>query len=424
MDFFAQIDADGLPRLSYPGVRRARGLKAALFRQYLKRFNDRLKAFKALALVNDLPVYDLTQAPLYSEANQRVLEMGAGFQLLGKPARPISAVISVTHACDCDCTHCSARDFMKAGDKALSHEELIDAIDQVLEMGAASIVLTGGEPTLNKRLLDLVAHVPQERAAVAMFTNGARLDRQLADELRSAGLNAALISLDAAEAEAHDSYRRRPGAFDQALRAVENLQQAGSLVGIATYVSHEGLHAGHFDQMLELTERVEAHQLFLFDAVPIGAMRDEHERHLLTTADRDAIRRRTMEINATPGGPGVMGQSWINSPDGFGCFAGFYQLYMTASGEVCPCDFTPISFGNVREEPLETIWQRMRGSEEWGTRSHHCRMQDLCFRAGSVDLIPDGTPLPIRYDQLETLRDQARRDGSDATTSQKRRNVG
>ncbi|MFH1808593.1 MAG: radical SAM protein [Pseudomonadota bacterium] len=407
MDFFAQLDQQTLPELHYPGVQRAHGLKAALFREYLKRFNNKLASFKPLALVNGLPAYDLTQAPLYSEANQRVLEMGASFHLLKRPARPISAVIAITHACHCDCMHCSARDYMKSGRKALRHEQLIDLFDQALAMGAASIVLTGGEPTLYPRLLDLVAHVPRDKAAVSMFTNGARLDRAFAGELRAAGLNAALVSVDGPDPESHDRYRRHPGSFAETTRAIEALLEAGSLVGISSYVSHEGVSAGLFDRMLQLTTERGAHQLFLFDAVPSGAMRDDELRHLLTLQDRDYLRRRTMEVNATPGGPGVMGQSWINSPDGFGCFAGFYQCYVSASGDVCPCDFTPVTFGNLADERLETIWDRMRGSDEWGQQARHCRMQDACFRARSVDLVPPGEPLPVRWERLLELREKS-----------------
>jgi MoaA/NifB/PqqE/SkfB family radical SAM enzyme len=99
-----------------------------------------------------------------------------------------------------------------------------------------------------------------------------------------------------------------------------------------------------------------------------------------------------------------MGQSWVNSPEGFGCFAGFYQIYVNAQGYVCPCDFTPIHFGNVREEPLQVIFDRLRASEDWGQRFMDCRMQDDCFRERTVDLVPEGTPWPVSYETILELR--------------------
>jgi radical SAM protein with 4Fe4S-binding SPASM domain len=34
-------------------------------------------------------------------------------------------------------------------------------------------------------------------------------------------------------------------------------------------------------------------------------------------------------------------------------------MFIDYNGQVCPCDFTPMSFGCVKEQPLEEIWQRM-----------------------------------------------------------------
>ena len=147
----------------------------------------------------------------------------------------------------------------------------------------------------------------------------------------------------------------------------------------------------------------------MFDAVPTGAFLNERDL-VLSPDDRAAIRELVKAQNASPTGPAVMGQSWVNSPEGFGCFAGFYQLYVSANGDVAPCDFTPISFGNVRDEPLGKIWRRMRDSEEWGSRHNECRMQDPEFRRNTVDLVPEGTPWPVPYEALVELR--AARDGA------------
>ena len=42
-----------------------------------------------------------------------------------------------------------------------------------------------------------------------------------------------------------------------------------------------------------------------------------------------------------------------------GCGAGCTRLHVTALGHVTPCDFSSISFGNIQQENIETIWKRM-----------------------------------------------------------------
>ncbi len=50
----------------------------------------------------------------------------------------------------------------------------------------------------------------------------------------------------------------------------------------------------------------------------------------------------------------------FEGPDHFGCNAGTKMIYIDAFGEVSPCVFAPMSFGNVRERPLAEIWSDMR----------------------------------------------------------------
>jgi MoaA/NifB/PqqE/SkfB family radical SAM enzyme len=52
--------------------------------------------------------------------------------------------------------------------------------------------------------------------------------------------------------------------------------------------------------------------------------------------------------------------SWLESPDCLGCQAGFSFWYLSAGGDVFPCDFVPLSFGNLRELGFEEIRRRMQ----------------------------------------------------------------
>ena len=321
MDFFEQLKRTDLPAVQIPGIQRTRSFTDRVLNQYLRLFAHRLKPIKPLAMINgDMPVYDLTQPPLYSQAGARLLRTGFEHQVLKREPRPITMVIMLTKACDMHCRHCSAREYMRPGVESMDYEEICDLLDQFIELGGTSVVISGGEPTLHPRLMDVVARVPIDKAVVAMFTNGSRLDATMAAELRSAGLYAALVSLDSSVPEEHDDRRQRKGAYAQALRAVDAVLESGMLGGISTYMSRPDLERGGFDAMMRVAEDTGVHQIFIFDTVPTGALLKEREL-LLTPAHRAQLRDLVKEYNATPSGPAIMGQSWVNSSEGVGCFA-------------------------------------------------------------------------------------------------------
>ncbi len=403
MDFFEHLQRDDLPQVVHPTLARDRSLTSRAVMPITRLFRRRLEPLKPLALVNGMVAYDLTQPPLESLPSMRIMRTAFKHRFLRAEARPISMVLMTTAACNMRCRHCSAQRTMRRGGDALSYEEICDVIDQFIELGGASVVFSGGEPTLHPRLLDLVAHVPADKAISTMFTNGSRIDRAYADELRSAGMFSALVSIDSYDEAAHDSGRQSEGAYRQGLRAAEQVRESGMLAGLSSYMSRQDLLAGGFQKLTRVAEDVGVHQLFLFDAVPTGALLHETEM-ILAPGDRARLRDLVSSYNGLPYGPGVMGQSWVNSAQGCGCFAGFYQAYLTADGELTPCDFTPISFGNVRQHSLHELWRRMRASPEWKVRFGECRMQDPEFRKNSIEPIPDDEPLPVRYERLQELR--------------------
>ncbi len=400
--FFEHLERPDLPRIEHSLVRRATGFVDRLLGGYVSLFNERLKPMKPVALVNGMAAYDLTQPPMGSEPGGRVLRNGFEYVVLKREPRPINMVLMVNSACNMACAHCSARTYLKSGRPSLSFEEIRSVIDQFLELGGASFILSGGEPTLHPRVLDIIDHVDKSKSVVSMFTNGSRLS-EMAQELKSAGLFGTLVSIDSADEAHHDRLRGFDGAYRKAVSGIERLLAEGMLAGISTYVSRKGLVGGAFESIVEMGTRMGVHQLFVFDAVPTGALIDKKDV-VLGPDGRVRLRELIKAQNANPVGPAVMGQSWVNSCEGFGCFAGFYQIYVNAAGDVMPCDFTPITFGNVREEPLEVIWKRIRQSGDWGKRFHECRMQDPEFRRRTVELLPPGSELPVPYETILQLR--------------------
>lgn len=93
------------------------------------------------------------------------------------------------------------------------------------------VVLSGGEPALNPKLVEYV-RLAKEHAAgrwpIEIQTNAVLLDdRAKVDALVAAGLDAAFVSLHGSRAEISDAVTRAPGTFARTVVGIDNLVRAG-----------------------------------------------------------------------------------------------------------------------------------------------------------------------------------------------------
>lgn len=109
--------------------------------------------------------------------------------------------------------------------------------------GYDGVWLTGGDPTLRPDLAKLLAlsrKLGFSRRQVG--TNAVRLaSPAYAERLVCSGLNYARVSLHAARPELHDRLLALPGAFEKAVRGIENLSARGVYVGLNFVVTRDNV---------------------------------------------------------------------------------------------------------------------------------------------------------------------------------------
>jgi cyclic pyranopterin phosphate synthase len=112
--------------------------------------------------------------------------------------------ISLTDRCNLRCVYCMPEHGMQfmPKDELLSNDELIRVIRTTAAVGFRKIRLTGGEPTLRRDLVSLVAQIKAIPGIehIAMTTNAVKL-APIAADLKAAGLDRVNISIDSLNAE-------------------------------------------------------------------------------------------------------------------------------------------------------------------------------------------------------------------------------
>jgi len=303
--------------------------------------------------------------PLNSPAYGRFVQE----HLLGKSPGPSHAQIGLTDACPQKCGYCYNKG--RRG-TAMDSGTIRRTISDLKSMGVFWLGLTGGEPLLNREIAEITAEASTD-CAVKLFTTGSGLTPALATRLKDAGLFSVSVSLDHWTAEVHDAVRVTPGAFRTAIKAIEIFRTTGLHTGVSAVLSAEMIRRGQVEPYLEFLQGLGLDEAWLSEMKPSIQTPDD-PMGLITPEERQSLIRLQDRWNRS-GRMMVNYLGHFESPAYFGCNAGCKMIYVDAFGEVSPCVFAPMSFGNVQKKPLTEIWSEMRscfapGSDCFVIRNH------------------------------------------------------
>lgn len=138
---------------------------------------------------------------------------------------PICLTWELTYACNLACVHCLSSSGRR-DPRELTTAQCEDLIDELQRMQVFYVNIGGGEPTLRSDFWHLLQYAVDHQVGVKFSTNGSRLTPERARFLAATDYVDVQISLDGATAEVNDRVRG-PGSFATAIRALENLREAG-----------------------------------------------------------------------------------------------------------------------------------------------------------------------------------------------------
>jgi MoaA/NifB/PqqE/SkfB family radical SAM enzyme len=321
--------------------------------QYLRKFKPR-KVGRNLILHSHLP-------PVNSKAYTRFINE----HLLAKTDGPSHAQVALTNACPQNCEYCYNKD--RKG-KVMDTAIIKKIIQELKEMGVFWLGFTGGEPLLQEDIVEITEGVGDD-CAVKLFTTGCTLTRQLAQDLRNAGLFSVSVSLDHWKQELHDRARRYAGAFQTALKAIDIFKNLGDVdVGVSAVLSKEMIQRGEVEEFLEFLIGLDIHEAWLSECKP--SVEDFWTDDQVVTEQE---RLKLVELQDRYNREGKITVNYLAHFEGkehFGCNAGHKMVYIDPFGEVSPCVFIPMTFGNVRENSLKKIFKEMKS---------HFPSEDRCF---------------------------------------------
>ena len=310
-------------------------------------------------------------------------------KVVRRPPRPVSVVLSISKACAYRCPHCYQR---RDDPNELPLETLVENVRKMRDFGIVAWAVEGGEPMLRFGRLEAVL---QEIRGLEVWVNstghGATPER--IRRMRELGVTGVMSSVHAVDPAAHDAFTGMPGSWRRALDFLRDCQEEGMLTGFNTVLSDRQVVDGGIDRIMDLAAENGCDYVQLIHPKACGAWMGKAFDATLHREAVDIAKAAQVRYNAAGSrrAPVLTAQVYEESPEMLGCCCGgIDRFYVGASGEVQPCEFVNISFGNLREVPFETAYARMRRTfavpcEEWTCQ---IRAEEIAAAAG------DRLPLP------------------------------
>ena len=294
-----------------------------------------------------------------------------------KPPRLIAW--ETTAGCNLSCKHCRGSSTEKKPEGELTTEEAFHFIDEIKEIGNPILILSGGEPLVRDDIFDIAKYATEKGLRVAMATNGTLVTPEMADRIKSAGIQRVSISLDGSSPQTHDDFRCMPGAFQGAINGIENLKKAGIGFQINPTITKRTID--EIPEILEMAKGLGADALHIFLLVPTGRGKElendeippvEYERILNWFYDRQKDAGIQLKATCAPHYFRIMRQRAekegieINvKTHGYeamtkGCLGGTGFCFVSSTGDVYPCGYLPALAGNIKEQTFKDIWENSK----------------------------------------------------------------
>ncbi len=290
---------------------------------------------------------------------------GMNFTRAGTPLkRQIDTVLlAVTSRCSLECTHCYERQNINKN-TSVPAEQWIRIVEELQISGTNIIILTGGEPLLAfDKVMKILDAGDKDLSDFHIHTSGNSVTKDKVKELKKAGLTAAGIGLDDYVPERHDMIRGR-GSFEQAVNALRLFNEEGILTYVNFCVNKEVMKDDELFRYLDFVKSLNVSLVELLEPRPCGGFMNLKPEDLISETEKQKLLQFTITANTSrkhKNHPLIYYLAHIEGKEQMGCMmGGLSHFYIDSTGNVNPCVFMPVTFGNVMQEDFSIIYRRMR----------------------------------------------------------------
>lgn len=193
---------------------------------------------------------------------------------------------NITRKCNYSCKHCYSNAIYGDDVDTLDLKEIYRIVDEFAANYVPVILLSGGEPLMREDIFDIMKYIKTKNIRTSLSTNGSLIDQSTAYRLKDMGISYVGISIDGTR-EKNDDFRGTTGAFDNALRAIENCHRVGQKVGLRFTLQKNNYK--DVPTILNLMEEMKVDRICFYHLVPSGRGKEIMDQMLSNEETKEVI---------------------------------------------------------------------------------------------------------------------------------------
>ena len=275
--------------------------------------------------------------------------------------------LEITRKCPLECLICSSNS-NKSQKTLFTLSKLKSIIQNAIELGCESVALSGGEPLIYPRILDLCEYIKKEKDSInlSIYTCGNVIKNSsvkaipidLLSELKDIGVDKLVFSIHGGDKITHEKTTRVEGSFTNLISSISRAQKVG--LNTELHFVPTKLNYYSFLSIVKLAEKMEIPKISILRFVQQG--RGALYKHLElniheSTKLRDALRYAATNSKVRLRVGAHYSCLGINSAN---CTAALQKATVLPDGFVVPCpsmkEIWDDSDANLKNASLSEIW--------------------------------------------------------------------
>ena len=201
-----------------------------------------------------------------------------------------------TKTCNLKCRHCYMNSDARKYQDELTTEEAKKFMDDLAEFHVPVLLFSGGEPLIRPDFFELAEYAANKGIRPTLSTNGTLITRETAQRIKDLGVGYVGVSLDGLR-DVNDKFRGVDGAYEKAMRGIENCVAVGQRVGLRFTINHHNIR--ELENIFDFIEEKNINRVCFYHLVYSGRgsrMMDEDVTPEESRRAMDIIIRRTRDF--------------------------------------------------------------------------------------------------------------------------------